>query len=112
MLYDKIEEEALLLVQDEIEERKDVLNVNKEQSSRLISVYSTLLFYYILRIPGYYDGRLEFGSILYGISHDPQNLDNYKILSEKIREFFWGLREIKKAKHSFNFDYDGRPINS
>lgn len=109
-LYDKIEEEVLFLVLDKNDGQKNVSHSKKEQSSRRISVYSTLMIYYILRIPGYYDGRMEFMGILYRISRNPQNLDNYKELSEKHKEFCWELREMKKVKHSFSFDYDGRPI--
>lgn len=85
-------------------------NSTKRQSMRRIEVNSSLMIYYLLRIPGFYKKRCEFLSILCDISHHPESYDNYDKLSYEFQEFCWELQDKKNKKHTGNFDYDGRPI--
>lgn len=111
-LYYKIEEDYSILYglkfsNEDIEQKQDW---QREQSIRRIGVNSTLMTYYLLRIPGYYKNRDKFLSFLYGITHDPQAPDNYDNLSKKFIEFCWELSEKKKKTHTFHFEYDGKPM--
>jgi len=80
------------------------------QSRRRIIVNSTLMISYLLRIPGYYDDRLKFMGLLYDISNEPNNLDNYSLLSNKFKEFVWELRDKNKKSLRMPVKYDGQPL--
>ena len=107
-LYNKIEDDWYTLSSLE-NGNNNAYNFQKKQCARRIKVNSTILIYYLLRIPGYYKGRLDFMGILYDISKNPYDFDNSS-LSEMFQEFCWELRETSKNSYGFEFKYDGKPI--
>ena len=110
-LYNKIEEDLQMLNDTEKDQSStDALNIQQEQCARRIKVNSTVMIYYLLRIPGFYKGRLEFIGILDGISRNPYKFSEYSLLSERFKEFCWELRDKKKVNYSIPFNYDGKPI--
>lgn len=82
----------------------------KEQCIRRIRVNSSLMQYYVKKIPGYFDERWDFIGVLYEIYYNPCKLENHTLLSKKMDELCWGLKDKNKKKHTFSFDYDGKPI--
>jgi len=99
-LYYKIEEDSLLLV--------DCNEMSQIHIVKRIEVNSTIMIYYLLRIPGFYKDRLNFMAILYDIAKDPYNCNKYIELSNKFKSFCWEIRDKKKSSHSMSFDYDGK----
>lgn len=104
-LYYKIEEDYNVVYS--IGPKNDLIN---EQSLKRIKVNSTLMLYYLQRIPVFYKKRWEFISILYDTSCNPESFDNCDKLTNKFIEFCRELQDNKNIKHTGNFDYDGRPI--
>lgn len=110
-LYHKIEEDSRELISFDNDTSACTLNGRQEQCGRRIEVNSSIMIYYLMRIPGYYKKRMEFLGLLCNISRNPYNQDYYTQLSEKFKDFCWEIHDKKKTKHSFPFNYDGSPIN-
>ena len=82
----------------------------KEQCIRRIKVNSSLMQYYVMRIPGYFDERWDFFGTLYDIYRNPCKYECYTNLSKKMNALCWGLKDKKTNNQTFLFDYDGKPI--
>jgi len=107
-LYYCIEEDSIILVSNSTNSNQ----YQVRQAERRIKANCTLMIYYLLRIPGYYDDRLHFLGVLYDTSMHPDNIDNYNRIAECFKEFCWGLRDKKESAHIYSFDYDGSPIEN
>lgn len=106
-LYNRIEDDLRILTDVE----KDTSHTfQHQQSVRRIKVNCTIMIYYLLRIPGIYEGRMEFMGILYSLSSKPYNELYYSKLSEKFVEFCWELRDKKATRNLRSFNYDGKPL--
>lgn len=99
-LYYKIEEDSLLL--------GDCKETSQIHIVKRIEVNSTIMIYYLLRIPGFYKDRLNFMAILYDIVKDPYNGNKYIELSNMFKIFCREIRDKKKSSHRMSFDYDGK----
>ena len=111
-IYNKIEENVKVLVS-----HNNLIDLNEAErekilalSRRCISVNSVFFIYYLLRIPGKYKERWKFFEILYAISRNPDELNNYVRLSEKLKEFCWEFHEKDNNIHGFKMPYDGSPL--
>lgn len=109
-LYYKIEEDSRCLALYHSDDKATHDLYQYEQSVRSISVNCTLMVYYLQRIPGYYEDRLNFFALLYNTSNHPLEFDNYKKISEMFKQFCWELRDKKDNTYTFKLNYDGRPI--
>lgn len=108
-LYYKIEDDSHSLfgciTSNSLEDNKS------KQFCRRISVNSTLMVYYLMRFPGFYNDRTEFERILINITYEPTRADYYDILSEQFGKFCWGIRknEKKASRYIMSFDKKGYP---
>ena len=105
-LYYNIEEDSKVLFLNN-------LNSNQyqvRQAERRIKANCTLMIYYLLRIPGFYDGRLKFFAVLHDTSIHPNNVENYEKIADGFNKFCREIRDKSKGNHTYSFDYDGSPI--
>ena len=52
-----------------------------------IEINATLMRYYIRKYPGNYDGKEKFEDIVDSISHSPEELGDYDLLSDEFKKF-------------------------
>lgn len=106
-LYNRIEDDLRILADVEKEDSHTFL---KEQCARRIKVNSTIMIYYLQRMPGFYKGRWDFVRILNGLSNTPYDKLYHSKLSEMFVDFCWELRDKKATGTVLKFKYDGKPI--
>lgn len=107
VLYYRIEDDSRLLFDYLNSDSLD--NQKIKQHCRRISVNCTLMVYYLMRFPGYYQDRSKFERILIYISDEPTKPEYYDILSSQFEKFCWGVRKNKKSAGRFiiNPEKDG-----
>lgn len=106
--YYNIEEDSMVLVLN----NRNSNQYQVRQAERRIKANCTLMIYYLLKIPGFYDGRYKFFAVLHDTSMHPNNIDNYDKIADCFKEFCWELRDKKEFAHVYSFDYDGSPIEN
>ena len=109
-IYFKIEDDSRVLALYHSGDKATHDLYQYEQSIWSITVNCTLMIYYLQRIPGYYEDRLNFFALLYKTSNHPLEFDNYSKITEMFKRFCWELRDKKNSAYTFNLNYDGRPI--
>lgn len=108
-LYYRITDDSSRLLKDVCKQTKlsEMEYENDQRYRRQIAVNSTLMFYYVRRFPGYYEGRGRFEMILIGISRHPEKYELYERLSREFEDFCWGVKQRKRNNHNFRFDRIG-----
>lgn len=106
-LYNRIEDDLRILTDEEKEDSHAFL---KAQCARRIKVNSTIMIYYLQRMPVFYKGRMDFVRILNGLSNTPYDKLYHSKLSEMFVDFCWELRDKKTTSNTYSFNYDGKPL--
>lgn len=106
-LYYRIEDDLKLLADMG---KENSLSFHQKQCLSRIKVNCIIMIYYLQRIPGIYDGRMDFIGILYGLSNNPFDELYHSKFSEKFVDFCLALRDKKATSKLRSFNYDGKPL--
>ena len=89
-LYYKIEDDWKIL---KTIKRNPLNNDVLNQYYRQIESNATLLSYYIRNFPCKYEGKEKFTNLIDSISHSPEELGDYEVLSDEFKKFFKNIED-------------------